>query len=271
MVSLETLSDKSNFDLFSIPPPRRQKRFNSLYENHPSFNFIEGNATDIHFLNFNPSHPLTKKLKARRELQTIILGAMERYGDVGPEKFYYQMLGEGVPGWLSGYIPKKEEISFLKNQHLILNFHEVYKSTPRLIKAIIEEANKDSVHLEIKFNDLWYGSSKAVFPDNVDFARTQLFRGNQKDSVGSWSFLLSHNEALGQFNDHLAPYLEEVIEASNDDEKKSKLQHLHQQVIDSAYVIPFAIERPAVFVRKSMAIKWNMFDMRMRFFEVTQN
>lgn len=102
------------------------------------------------------------------------------------------------------------------------------------------------------------------------FARAQVFKGNQKDASGTWSFLFSDpNAHLHGFHAAVAPEMDAMLAATDDADRLRHSLRLHEKALTEAYVVPFAKEFTPVYTSARVDLsRWNPFDMRLRFYDV---
>ncbi len=250
-------------DIYSIAVLPFSKERKDLIARAPSHTF--GQPTLIYYWEFNPENPLTKDLSARKELASLTAEVFKSFS-VGKDVAYYsQLVSKGYSGVLDSFEVKGTDTNRLQGQEILLRFRPPFKYLTTEIEELKAAAVKRGIKLVVAF-DAFTPEEKA---DTREFARLQGFKGNQKDSVGSWSFLFSGKGALSPFKEPSEKYLNEVLDSVADAQKSQALLKLHRFVLENAFVVPFLVQTEHIMTSKRINLtRWNPFDLRLRFYDV---
>jgi hypothetical protein len=179
-----------------------------------------------------------------------------------------------------------------ENQLIPRGFHGRLDSTDGLLTAsgigILKGADlaiglfPQMEELRPTFDQLTVAAAKAGFRLRCDFgangerpsfARAEVFKGNQRDASGTWSFLLSTPTGpLRTLRATVQSDLDGMLTAANDDIRAEKSAAIHRKILESGLVVPFMNEIAPVYKAKRVDLsRWNAFDMRLRFYDVRWN
>lgn len=264
MSDLNEIFSKINVDLFYLPPSTFRSIYSAAIKNAP---FLQrGQKTLIHFLSFNEKHPLFGDSLVRRELSFLIKEVFSKVNRTEFYEYYDQMIPKGYSGQLLDYNAQEvTHIVALSGKKIAIKFSPDIKEVPGIMDSFNIIEKKYKINFAVSFGD-----TEGSKIGEQEFARSYMFQGNQKDPLGSWSFLFSEKTGV------LAPYKDGFLEfflkiAGNDSsENRLKVLHdLHEWVLQTTQVIPFLVESPLVLTSKQVDIsRWNQFDFRIRLYEV---
>ncbi len=252
-------------DIYPLPVLYFANRYAAIREAAPAKKV--GRSTLLYFFQMNARNPATQILDSRRLLAALIAEAFRNFR-LGEDFAYYdQLVPFGYRGSLRKYeapVLKRPHASF-KKTHFVLNFPAAFRDLSSPLERLRVLAKKHGVSFEYRFtafDDVEAGAD--------EFARISPFKGNQKDPVGSWSFLFSDKTgALSPFREKGLPLLNEALIAASDREKSEALSRLHRYVLDNALLIPVLIQREQVLASQRVNLdRWNPFDLRLRFYEI---
>ena len=223
---------------------------------------VEGAPTDIYFLAFNGDHPLHNDLQTRLLLADwarTAVNSMQLQGNLQPEE---QLIPPGYPGRLptshSVDLPMIKPYSL--DTLLQIDLTAGFKEADDIVAKFREVARQKNLPIEFTF--------KPYTPDPAlgSIAYLDVFAGNQKDPIGSWSFLFKGaNALLGPFAEAFYR-LEDAL--SSESMRDKALLKLHQEVLSQAYAIPLFIDGTTFFTSDRLDIsRWNRFDMRHRYYD----
>ncbi len=225
-----------------------------------------GQPSLLFFWKFNPTHPLVGDLNARRELADIIAQSFKGLR-IGDEVSYYAQL---VPPGYQGTVPKFEfpraKTSALKGKRIFLRFRPAFQYLTREIEKLKALAKERSIDLKLAF-DAFTANEVA---DASEFARVQGFKGNQKDSIGSWSFLYTKDKGdLSPFLTQAKSLIDKALVAESENNKVAALSDLHRFSLENAFAVPFVVYKEHIMTSNRVDLGyWNRFDLRLRFYDV---
>ncbi len=258
------LFEKVVTDIYSIPSLPFTPESKSLVARAKGR--LLGQPNLIYFWKFNPINPLTTNLDARRELASLISETFRDFKSGEEAGYYSQLVSPGYSGALSKFDVPNTKTSVLKGKTILLRFRPPFEYLTNELNVLRSGALKRGITLKLAFDAFTPG--EVADPD--EFARVQGFKGNQKDAVGSWSFLFTAGKGdLGPFREQGKPLLNKVLEADSDDLKSQHLKTLHQFTLENAFAVPFLNHREQILISDRVDLKrWNRFDLRLRFYDV---
>lgn len=246
-------------DLFPMPTPSFDPIYRTVEKN--AFANIKGASTLISFFQFNKSNSLTKSLKIRKEFRTIVQQAF-RGKKFGNANFEEQLIPDGYAGRLESLNLPATQITELRGRTLKISLFNGYKSLPEFTEILKAEALKYEVGLEFT-----YGNNNPE--DSETFTSLYVFKGNQKEAIGSFSFLFSENGPLGLFRSSEEAELNRITSIVDSNERESAVRAFHKRAIENAYAVPVTIEPSQILVSQHVDLsRWNPFDMRLRIYDV---
>ena len=257
--TIPELLGKGQLDLAIASYPPIASWISEAYE---KAKVVRGAPTSIYFLAFNKDHPLHKDLQTRLVLANwarTAIKSMELPGSLRPEQ---QLIPPGYPGRLQTDPAVDQPVAkpYLINEPLKIDLSAAFKDAVDIVSTFEDVARQKRIPIELTFEPYSPGAAPG------SFAYLDIFIGNQKDPIGSWSFLFKGpNAYLGPFDD---AFFE--VESSLKDKalREEAMLNLHQTVIANAYAIPLFIDGPTVFTSDRLDIsKWNRFDMRHRYYD----
>jgi MarR-like DNA-binding transcriptional regulator SgrR of sgrS sRNA len=225
---------------------------------------IHGIPTDMMFFAFNPNNALTKNTLARAELVRLVDEAFHGLKLNAYSQVENQMIPFGFSGRLPNYERKGGPFKALKGKTILITLDNAFQFKPEVAVNLKSAARKYGVNLELNYV-YWFSKPRK----KEIFANFYSFLGNQKDALGSWSFLFSKGGPLFLFRNQVSKELLAVTSAKNTRERNLALKILHKKVLDNAYAVPCLAEASRVFASSRVDIsRWNPFDLRFRFYEV---
>lgn len=256
-------------DLWAVPTPSFSAIARKRRSEAPEVK--EGLPTAIYYFEFNPKHPLGISLSARAAFKSLV---QEYFSKSVPHleeaRFENQLIAPGYPSRLEEFSTSpasREGINELRRRPLSLSLYYFAKELPWMSDQFAAFLEQAGVKADLSFER--YRS-----PDPKDwFARASIFSGNQKDSIGTWSFLFSDKiSPLGAFRDLVKSDLENATGTPAEAERETLLQRIHRTTLQQALVVPFLLEkRYAIHSNRINLSRWNPFDMRMRLYDVRRN
>jgi MarR-like DNA-binding transcriptional regulator SgrR of sgrS sRNA len=242
-----------------------QKRFREF--DKTGVKVLEGFANSIHFLVPNLKHPDAKKPEIRAAFAALVQKtAAEITSDrLIPET---QMIPHGFSGRLER-TPTRTQALFKPGARIDLEVWSEWKEHPEFFDRLVKNSKELGVELRVHY----LGYSEKMPTDIIPFARTSVFKGNQKDSLGSWSFLF--DEKNGDLK-HSLPQMKEKLESAAQTtsplERERALSAIHLEVLRDYLAIPTFAERSRTYHQKNIDLSsWNIYDTRLRFYEVKVN
>lgn len=238
--------------------------FKQAYSNMKSDYSIvkKGHSNSIHMLKINPNSSLGKSLRSREELSNIISLNRKKlllHETVTEET---QLVPEGYFGRLDDVEPSNIEVNELKSIVGVLEFDDVFKDLLGFKEVFEEKFKEYGIKLQIKYSSEILPEEKTSVVANI-----VSFKGNMKDPIGSFSFLLE------EFGENLQEYkekLKEITESSVGHDRSVKLEQFHKELLRSYFLIPMIKTPTMVLLDERIDISnWNLFDMRLRFYEVS--
>ena len=218
-----------------------------------------GYPTNIYYLSFTPASPLAKNASQRRRIAAIVKSALSgiRLPGLAPEQ-------QLVPQGFTGTLPPKASPSARPSasplpKSLAINLWPSFRSVPQMEQALLKKFAAEGTALTVSYED----------DEHADI-EMHSFIGNQRDSLGSWAFLLSPGQ--GELRDARRK-VEKAIDAatSTDDPRvrEALLKEIHMTLISEAFAIPLFVE-PNIFLHTPRIdlSRISRFDMRLRFYDV---
>ncbi len=259
---------KENADLWLVPTPSFSEEFRRRVTSAPAR--IEGPPTVIYYFEFNLNHRLGKSTEARVEFASAIHEffdkAVPKMPEATPDR---QFAAPGYPSRLQNSavqeIEPKAPISILSGETISISMYYFGEEYTWLSTEFASFLRNRGVNATLSYNRY-----KKNEPQDW-FARASMFSGNQRDSVGSWSFLLSNPDIdVGRKYPDLTADLKKASETSVASERESILQRIHSRFIERALVVPFLLERRYAIHSERISLEhWNEFDLRSRFYDIT--
>lgn len=246
------------FNLVAVSFPAFQDASQSLVKMAPKV--ARGVPATIFFFEFCGPENGT----IRREFSFIIQKAFKSVNLSAPASHEDQLIPLGYAGRLASYSQKKQKIQQLMGKTLKINLHPAFRERGDILEKMKATGEKHGVHFEFVFSPLGEEPKGAGL-----FAKLYLFRGNQKDALGSWSFLFSENGPLGLFRKEVEQIIQQAGTAASEDEREQILGKLHRRALDEAYAVPFMIEPLQLAVSEDVDLSnFNPYDMRYRFYDI---
>lgn len=252
---------KINMDLVQIPMLSFRPIFSVIKEN--AFRVIKGFPTGIYYFAFNPDHPLAKNIEARREFAFLVQEAFQ--GEKINEDIQYenQFVPFGFSGRLEKYQRAPLDIKVLKNSTLMINWSPPLKDLPNFLDQLNKTAKTHQVTLDFRYTAYTEDEEK----DSGCFVKFSGFVGNQRDALGSFSFLFSGD--MQPYKTEASPYWEKITASQVEEERLLAVRQLHKKILDDVYAVPFMIEATGYATSNRIDLsRWNLFDMRMRFYDI---
>lgn len=270
LFGLEKLEDligifeKFEADIFLRPTPSSRDIYRAAEKNAPQV--FRGHATSITYFGFQSDHPLGGDALTRKTFAEVVQAVFGKIGSSGLFKNEDQMVPEGYAGRINK-LPTKivSTEKFSPVRLLKLNLHPVFKEWPNLTADLDSMAEARG----LKFEYEWSAMTGAKIPDGC-FASITVFKGNQKDPLGSWSFLFSDKGTLSQFNQFVASEIEAAAAETNPDNRRQLLQAIHSRVLENHWAVPLLVDGNAMLASKRIDLSLiSPFDMRLRYYLMT--
>lgn len=223
-----------------------------------------GPASSIFYFSLNADHPLVHNRSARRQFAGIVREAFSGepdYRGLNPES---QFIPTGFAGRLPGDASASiERTGPLTGKELRVLVYPTLQELVPLLDKMKPLAKAQGIDLD------WVGQRDELGSDSPKhFAAVEIFKGNQKDALGSWSFLFGKEGALSPFRQEVESEFKAAVE-SPEDQRSAILAALHRRVLDEAWAVPFMVGASEVFASDRVSLElWNPFDLRMRFYAV---
>jgi ABC-type transport system substrate-binding protein len=234
--------------------------FAEIEKNEP--NVVFSQPTSAYFFEFNWDHPLSKNSSIRKEFASFIAHALQRIENANLQ-VDYQFLPIGFSGRLKDYEPEGFIPNHLKHEKVKVRIDPQLRQIMRFEEALQEAVDEFSLKANFIF-DLGANVKETLFAD------FKIFKGNQKDPIGSWAFLSLHEDApLSPFKDRISRVIADAMSTQDEDEKSDLLESLHRKTLEEAWVVPFGFAKYRTFHSDRVTLRnWNPFDLRHRFYDV---
>jgi len=176
-------------------------------------------------------------------------------------KYDDQVIPFGFAGRLEHFTPLPTDLTVLKGRKLTIIMYEALSALQEIFDGLALEARKHGAEISFKY-------AKVPF-EEVSFARVIGFKGNQRDPVGSWSFLFSGSKnPISTFRSDYESDFAHLTSTTNEAFETS-LARFHKKVLDDAVIVPFVLEETPVYTSARVDLSaWNQFDMRLRFYDI---
>lgn len=257
--------DMKNIDLVTLGVYAHQKPIrwslnkNYLYKVFPS--------SLVYFFGFNPDN-----LKAvDNKLRYCLAQAVKEFQVILPEyPSYMSKETQMLPVGYSGRVRNAESIdgfnidcetSISTNDNIVV-VSKKFSLSP-LYSFMAQVLNKYG--FKIKTADT-LETSDGPMP----LAIIRAFKGNQKDALSSWSFLLQYRPyGLSLFSDNLKSKYDQIVATEKSEKREILLEDFHREVLENNFLIPL-FKEATVYIHKShLSLEnWNPFDSRVRFYEI---
>jgi hypothetical protein len=248
---------KKQIDLFDASAFTFKKR-NTLIEKL-GYESIYNQPNVIHFFVANPNN---SSAKANPNLLGFLFDEFD--SSIFGEKKGFARYRQLIPPGYSGEIPDLKPLTATRPPRAITGKIALFKDFqewPEIKRGIESTAKRLGWKIKVIYFDRF---SPFEMSDDV-IARSYVFKGNQKDAKGSWSFLF-HAE-----HGPLSPYRSKSKYFVEGKTTVKDLIKLHREVLKKGWATPFLIESPMIFYTSRLSLKkWNPFDLRLRFYEVEE-
>jgi hypothetical protein len=224
----------------------------------------QGNGSTLYFFKFNPAHPLLRDMQARQEFAFIVQEAFKDLSLSDTTSYDNQFIPEGYAGHLSPLATPPVAITRLRGQAICVLLSGAFKETHTAVTKLVDTAASVGVTLTVGFND------DAETNGAIPLAIFQSFKGNQRDALGSWSFLYSEEfGGLGPFRAEVDDIFHAVARTNSATDRMDLLLALHRRTIENAYGVPFMAEATSILASNRVSLGHiNPFDLRLRFYDV---
>jgi MarR-like DNA-binding transcriptional regulator SgrR of sgrS sRNA len=244
---------ENNIDLFMLSTFTFHRRYADVFQ-EPYVTTL-GTFSSTHY--FTPSKEVNhiERIKFARAIRNFF----EKKALPNSIKLETQM----IPNGYLGRLEKEPTIGFAKHypskksKYKIANLRAMQENLQVLFEDFSETLSKSNIAIE------------ATEVNDADF-RILDFRGNQRDPLGTWSYLFTPEKGeLAAYRSLVEKDLEAAIAAQSEEERLHHLANIHRIVLEEAIAIPFMIEAPVVFHKANIDVsRWNPFDMRLRLYDV---
>jgi ABC-type transport system substrate-binding protein len=235
--------------------------FNEIEKRHKPY-ILNSHPTSSYFFSFNWNHPLSDNSAVRKEFASYIYQAMKHLEEptLIPD---HQFLPVGYTGRLKSSQAQTGSINLLKKNRISIQLNPQLKGVKGLEYGLKSTAEELGLKIDLAFEL----SQKAR--ENA-FANFGIFKGNQKDPIGSWAFLsFNENAPLHPFKNEIYEAVKESMTTPDEELKADLMESLHRKTIDNAWLVPFAFARYRTLHSDRISLKnWNTFDLRHRFYEI---
>ena len=214
-----------------------------------SYERLEGHLNTNYNFYFNPKKPNSKNIEHRKRIA----------------KFIADIRSNIKPGL--GYDISRNIVTFKNKEKLDENseLSNINTDTKISIKMSLWQFIREwqpfqeALSAAAKINNIVIESTSAN-QDECDI-HINGFVSNQVDQSGNWSFLMTDNNLLGQFESEI---LNKKTLENHDD--------IHTTVLKNYFAIPLLKEKFALFTSDRISYPhFNPFDMRVRFYEMKWN
>ncbi len=238
---LENAFKSLEVDLFPTLPnvfSRRQvimsKNAKELYWGFPN---------TLHVFRFNWANPAAKDDAVRAAFAAYVREALKDWRVESLLAADSQLIPNGHQGRLAdAETPPPGSLQPLAGKTLVLRLNPQLKDIPDFGRRL--EARAAEVGLKL---DLRYENVSDIANDPATFATLYVFKGNQKDALGNWSFLFSQTGPLASFEAEFEPLLGKIAASRDEDDRTALLKELHRQVLMRALAVPAFFENTAIF------------------------
>ena len=220
---------------------------------------------NIHHFVFNKKNEKVKNLEYRRAIAQFIALTFK---SINPGE-YIQALDQMIPKGFEGRLDASPEFHWsldpLKGEDVIISIPIHFKELGEVLEKVRKIAKDNEINIKLNMNKFHYLSP----PEEVA-AYAVMFKGNQKDPLGSWKFLLSDTGAyLGDLQKYSKATFKEISSAHSKEHRMDLLKKLHRKALEGAYFIPFWLESSLLLLSDRVnADGINMFDMRSRYYQL---
>jgi len=252
-------------DVYLRPTPSARSIFRNAEKNAQQM--LKGHATSITFFGFCGADPMAHNQEARSIFAKIVATAFKKIS--GTQKFTQenQMVPEGYVGRLADvprYLPEADvkHVTFKPSATVNLNLIQAFKEWPDLIP----ELDSAAAQFGWKFSYKWNAMTGEALPDGC-FASVNVFKGNQKDPLGSWSFLFSEKGALAPFRAGIKGEIDAAGSESDVARRDQHLKNVHLEVLKNHWAVPVLVDGNAILASNRVDLsQLNPFDMRLRYY-----
>lgn len=265
---LKKLFAEVRADMFSVGSFTFSHRNGTIIKNAPQV--LRGMGSVLHFMapEANSDPKLQKCMSAllQKALQDASLPP-----ELTPEM---QLIPAGYEGRitddaiteLSNRKDKKTE-QYCATKKLLLIFPDEFTDIAETLTPFFNSIKSKVASLQVSYDEQ---DNKMIHEADIVF-RSDTFKGNQADSIGSWSFLLSGDGPLSNARDTLYPLLQKAIACKDDKEKLLYLKKIHLLALEEGFAVPIATETPLLlFSEKIDPSLLNKFDLRPRYWLLRQ-
>jgi hypothetical protein len=250
-------------DLAVAPVPPLIPALTVVRKNAPRS--TKGYETSIYFLVVDSNHPLGQDVAARREFACLASKAF-RLDPPYPLVAETQLVPKEYAGRLSGLLDLIQlEPNVLRGKSIVVGFHPFFGQGSSLQRMSSAQSVFRKCGVDLKFeyhSPLGQGFERKLFADLF------IFRGNQNDMLGSWSFLISRGGPLWGYRNELLPMLERAGQVSGT-HRSWLLEDLHRKVLGNGIAVPLFAAAPEVFHSERVELSnWNPFDFRLRMYDI---
>jgi MarR-like DNA-binding transcriptional regulator SgrR of sgrS sRNA len=257
-----------NLSVFSAPAFTWLKRFREFDKLNGKI--IEGHPNAIHFIVPNLLNQDGKDLKIRKSFAAFLQKTAHEHlkSKRSSDRLIIecQMIPIGYSGHLDDVSLPKPEISTLKGKKLRIHAHKHWVENPAFFDDLVESARANHFQIEVHYVNY----SQTSPEDTEHFGKVMIFKGNQKDSLGSWSFLFSEGRgALRHSRNNFQTQLEQAAKETHPIARTEIIQRIHRRVLEEALAIPVFAERSRTYHKPELDLSaWNPYDMRLRIYDI---
>ena len=223
---------------------------------------IPGYPTAIYYFQVNPEHEAGANHAVRRAFTSFVQEYFRAVKLPNILSFEDQMVPPGFQGRLSALKPSssQEQLSHLKGLSLNIGLFPQMEELKPIFEGLSLAATEAGFSIKFEFGGA---------PTSQRFATVDVFKGNQREASGTWSFLISAPSGpLTPIRKDLESMLLEMV-GSSDSGRSEISSAIHNKILDSGLLIPFMNEIAPMYTSQRVDLsRWNPFDMRLRFYDV---
>lgn len=252
-VFLSQDSQNADFDVRILPPLAFRNEVRDLVSHAARVH--TGIASRVYFFRFGSQHPLVTDRGARLQFAAI---AREAFSGFGTDQ---QLLPPGFPGHLKKP-PRVPVGTSLNGQTLTLVWDRRLQANNVLAEHLQTVGNR----MGVRFQHI-YQSVDSLTEETAAFAVLTNFVGNQKDPLGSFSFLFADNGPLSPFGAPAAESMHALVTQPH--QRVRRFEALHSQILAEAWLVPVFSEPHSLLASSRVDLsRVSPFNHRLRFYEI---
>lgn len=256
--NISKLNSKFNLDLVYLGGQSYKESYDVMSKDYSIIE--ESYPASIHMFLANLDNRKTQNEKLLKEVSQFLKESIEN------KKYHKTLINEnqlipkGYLGRLDNFKSKKALFETIREETILVELDETLRDLPAFKRDLESNAKKMNFKLEFKYSDEIDENNKKEI-----FYHFYSFKGNMKDPIGSFSFLLKRFKN----NNDLVNRLNQISMESNEVNRRKQLEKFHHELLVKGIVLPLYRSPTLVLLKENINISnWNRFDMRMRFFEI---